>query len=193
MVLPVVLGDGDAAVGGVLVLGGLGEGALEVGAREHLALAVLLHVLGKVGKLVLELGAGDLVGVEGLLGDADGLLVDHGVGIGAQGDDVVAAVQDVGALLGAPGGHLTHGELDFYGLGGAGGKRGRLGKAGENHGGLLDAALGVRGAVVDLDDVLALDGASVGNGGGHGHRIAGGLHGVQRLGEGEQLVQVGGA
>ena len=29
MVLPVVLGDGDATVGGVLVLGRLGEGALK--------------------------------------------------------------------------------------------------------------------------------------------------------------------
>ncbi len=106
------------------------------------------------------------------------------MGVGAQADHVLALVQHVGSLLGAPRGHLTHRELQLKRLGLAGLQQVGLSKGAQDNRGLLGLTLGVRGGVVDLDNVLAGHVAGVGDGHGGGHLVVSHARDVQRLAKG---------
>ena len=92
-------------------------------------------------------------------------MVDHVVRIGLDGDVVIALLQHVRlSVLLVVGGHVVIVELDLHGLGSA--RLELLGLFERNQvlGCLLDAAIGVRRVVVDLDHVLAGLIAGVGDG-----------------------------
>ena len=128
------------------------------------------HVAGGVIELV---GGGHGIAVMGvrvgIVGDGvlhgDLLMVDHVVRIGLDGDVVIALLQHVRlSVLLVVGGHVVIVELDLHGLGSA--RLELLGLFERNQvlGCLLDAAIGVRRVVVDLDHVLAGLIAGVGDG-----------------------------
>ena len=150
--------------GRLAVLAGLGGGARPVRAGDVDRDLPVLHV-GKVGH-----GSG-LVGGAGIALPVDhggrhgvGAAVDDLVGVVHQLDLILAGLQDVAARAeGVEGGHILLGEGDGDGLGGAGLQQAGLGEARQHHVGLLDAALGVGGSVVDLHHVLARRAAGVGD------------------------------
>ena len=161
-----LLGEGlHHRIGGRLaVLPGLGGGARPVGAGDVNRDLAVLHV-GKVGH------GGGLVGGAGIA-----LAVDHGVlhGIGPAVDGLVGVVHEPDLVIaglqhiaagaeGIEGGHVLRGKGHGHGLGGAGLQQAGLGKADQRHMGLLDAALGIGGGVIDLHHVLARSVAGIGD------------------------------
>ena len=121
--------------------------------------------------------------VDDVLVHGHGLLVDHGMRVGVDRDLVVAGLQHprLGVLI-VIRGHVVILEGDRDGL-----RIARLQQIGllEGHqvrAGLLDASVGVRRVVVDLDDVLAGGVAGVG----HGHVER---HGAVRIGHIAHLLR----
>ena len=154
------------------------EGARQIRARQigHVRFeraGVLELLLGGGGHLV----GGTLAIMGVVVGDGvfhrvgeGGVVVLHGVTVGAQGEGVVAFVHHVGSgTLVVEGGHVVEGHGQFHFVGFAGLEFLGLGERAEVHRGLFDAALGVWGAVIQLHHVLAGDVAGVGHlhGGGH--------------------------
>ena len=103
--------------------------------------------------------------------------------VGAEADDVVARVEHVRLVIGAVGGHLAHGELDGDLLARTGVERVGLGEAAQHDGCLLEPTCGIGGRVVHLHDVLAGNGASVGDRDLNLDVLVIRIHGVERLGE----------
>ena len=134
-----------------------------VGSRQvgHCALGVIETVGGR--HLIDGAGIALVVG-DGLV-DADVLGLDDLVGIGADGDTVVALIQHVGlGRVGVVGGHVLVLEADGDGF-----ALSRLEDLGLLEGdevgaGLFDATIGVGGIEVGLDGVASGLGAVVGNG-----------------------------
>ena len=164
--------------GGSLVVVGKAVGAAEVG-----------HVALSEGELV---GSGHSVGGAGAVvavGDGGGNIVGLGsddvVGVGVDGDGVVAGLQHVSAgTVGVIGSHILHVEGNGQSLGSAGLQHVGLVEGDEVGAGLLNAAVGVGGIVVDLDHVLAGHIAGVGDGDVEGDGAVALRDGAHLLGEG---------
>ena len=128
------------------------------------------HIASGIVELVGSHGLIIVVGVRlGIVGDGvsnvDLLGIDHMMGIGLDGDGVIALLQhpSLGTLV-VIGSHIVIIELDLHSLRGARLKLLSLLESDEVLGGLLDTAIGVRRVVVDLNNVLAGGVASVGDG-----------------------------
>ena len=153
-----IVGQDVAALGGGLLV--IGE---VIGTRQIRQVAV------RVIELV---DGGDQVAVVGILAVVDDVVVDgpdatveFGMGIGVDGDGVVARLQHprLGILV-IIGGQVVGGEGEVDGL-----RFTRFEQVGfllvqQVGGGLLDAAVGIGRVVVDLDHVLACRIAGVGDG-----------------------------
>ena len=145
------------------------------------------HIARHIIELVRGHGLVAIVGVRiGIVGDGvlhgDRLVIDHVVRIGLDGDVVIALLQHVRLrALVVVGRHVVVIELDGDLLGLARLQFLGLLEAGQVLGRLLDAAVGVRRVVVDLDHVLAGLIAGVGHGGGDGHLATLVLHAVELL------------
>ena len=166
---------GHHGVGGGLTVGaGGGQGALPVGAGDVLGDLAVGHIVKAVDSGGHVGGAGVALVIDGGGGDGVLPLVDDVVGVVHQLNLIGAGLQHIAAV--GPvvvGGHVLGGEGDGDGLAVAGLEQLGLAEAGQHHVGLLNAAHGVGGGVVDLDHVLAGHAAGVGHLHGHGDGAAG--------------------
>ena len=143
----------------------LGKVELVVG-NFHIALTLVGSVVDDVGSHIVDLG------------------VQNGVGVGIDADDVIALFQHIAALaVGIVGSHILGLEGNGDVLGSARSQLRGLCKADQVCRSLLDAAVGVRGIVVDLHDLLAGSRTGVGDGDIHGDGAVSLGNAVQGLGE----------
>ena len=130
--------------------------------------------VGHIASGVIELVGGHgliiVVGVRiGIVGDGvfhgDLLGINHGVGVGVDGNVVIALFEHVClGILVIVGSHVIVVEFDGHGLGSARLEFFGLFEANQVGAGLLDATFDVRRVVVDLDNVLAGSIAGIGDG-----------------------------
>ena len=138
--------------------------------REVVGTGQISHITSGIVELVGSHGLIIVVGVRlGIVGDGvsniDLLRIDHMMGIRLDGDGVIALFEHVclGVLV-IIRSHVVIIELDLHSLRGARLKLLGLLESDKVLGSLLDAAIGVRRIVVDLNNVLAGGVASVGDG-----------------------------